>query len=145
MLAPIFKTDTFSCMFVYIRIPFIYATMCRLSLINYIFSRDIFILFFYILNCAICLFNTLRFGWDTVDSNSMSHQRLAQHFHISVQQIERKAKTRNRCNQVPYLTRNTIWEVTKTQENTIRKNGKRSALYQQVTTRLQGTYRINMK
>ena len=31
--------------------------------------------------------------------------------------VERKAKIRNRYDQVSYLTRNTIWESDKTQEN----------------------------
>ena len=38
-------------------------------------------------------------------------------------EVERKAKIRNRYNQVAYLTRNTIiWESEKTQENITHKN-----------------------
>ena len=47
----------------------------------------------------------------------------------------KKAKIRNRYNQVPHLTRDTIWESEKNKETT----HKRSALSQEVITRLQGT------
>ena len=43
--------------------------------------------------------------------------------------VERKAKNRNQCNQVPHLTRNTIWVSDKI---TIHKRAKRSVLSQQV-------------
>ena len=53
-----------------------------------------------------------------------------------------------RLNQVPYLTLNTIWESDKTQECTKCKRAKRSALSQQVSTRLKiqtrQTTKINM-
>ena len=55
--------------------------------------------------------------------------------------VEKKTKIRNRYNQVPYLNQKPIGELTKTQENTIHKRAKRSALSWQVTTRLQGTYK----
>ena len=42
-------------------------------------------------------------------------------------------------NQVPHLTRDTIWENDKTQENITYQEAKRLALFQQVTTRLQAT------
>ena len=51
----------------------------------------------------------------------------------------KKAKIRNRYNQVPHLTRDTIWESDKTQENIKHKSAKRSARAQQVITRLRGT------
>ena len=50
--------------------------------------------------------------------------------------VKQRAKTRNRYNQVPQLTRDTIWESDKIQENTTYKNAKRSALSQQVITHL---------
>ena len=50
--------------------------------------------------------------------------------------VKQRAKTRNRYNQVPQLTRDTIWESDKIQENTTYKNAKRSALSQQVITYL---------
>ena len=51
----------------------------------------------------------------------------------------KKAKLRNLYNQAPHLTQDTVWESDKTQENITCKGEKRSALSQQVTTRLQGT------
>ena len=39
---------------------------------------------------------------------------------------------------MPHLTQDTIWESDKTQESNTHKRAKRSALSQQVTTRLQG-------
>ena len=50
--------------------------------------------------------------------------------------VRKKAKIRARYNQVPHLTQDTIWKVTKTQENITSKSGKRSALSQEVTTKL---------
>ena len=54
--------------------------------------------------------------------------------------VERTATIRNRFNQVPYLTLNTIWESDKStaQENTTHKRAKRSAISQQVIPKLQG-------
>ena len=50
----------------------------------------------------------------------------------------KKAKTRNLYNQVPHLTQDTIWESDKnTRKHHIRES-QRSALSQQVITRLQG-------
>ena len=48
--------------------------------------------------------------------------------------VKQRAKTRNQYNQVPQLTRDTIWESDKIQENTTHKRSKRSALSQQVIT-----------
>ena len=58
-----------------------------------------------------------------------------------VSKVERKAKLRDLCNQVPYLTPTRYGRVPKTQENTVLKRVNRSALTQQdlVTRRLQGT------
>ena len=50
-----------------------------------------------------------------------------------------KAKIRNRYNQGPHLTQDTIWESDKTQENITYKRAKRSVFSQQVTTRLKET------
>ena len=49
---------------------------------------------------------------------------------------ERKAKTRKRYNQVPYLTGTPYGKVTKTRGNITHKRAKRSALSLQVRTRL---------
>ena len=51
----------------------------------------------------------------------------------------RKAKIRDRYNQVPHLTHTPYGKVTKTQENTTQKRAKRSTLSKQVITRLQVT------
>ena len=51
--------------------------------------------------------------------------------------VERRAKIRNRYNQVPHLTQETTCESDKnTEANTTYKRVKRLALSQQVTTRL---------
>ena len=49
--------------------------------------------------------------------------------------VERTAKTRNRYNQVSYLTRNAICESDKTQENITHKRAKKSAISQQVNNK----------
>ena len=47
---------------------------------------------------------------------------------------------RNQYNQVPHLTKDTIWEMDKKPKENIKyKRAKRSALSQQLTTRLQET------
>ena len=46
--------------------------------------------------------------------------------------VKQRAKTRNRYNQVPQLTGDTIWESDKIQENTTHMRAKRSALSQPV-------------
>ena len=38
--------------------------------------------------------------------------------HVPYIKVKRKAKTGNRCKQVPYLTRNTIWESEKKNNTT---------------------------
>ena len=53
--------------------------------------------------------------------------------------VRKKANIRNRYNQAPHLTQDTVWESDKTQENITYKGEKRYHLSQQVTTRLQGT------
>ena len=53
--------------------------------------------------------------------------------------IKKKAKIRNRYNQVPNLTLETHGKVTITQENITYKRAKRPALSEQVATRLQWT------
>ena len=45
--------------------------------------------------------------------------------------VIKKANIRNRTNQVPRLTQDTIWESDKTQENITHKRAKRSAVTQQ--------------
>ena len=55
----------------------------------------------------------------------------------NILKVRKRAKIRNPYNQIPHLTQNTIWESDKTQENITYKRAKRSALPQQVTTRLQ--------
>ena len=59
--------------------------------------------------------------------------------HIVLEQVKKKAKVRNRYNQVPHLIQDTVWygKVTKTHENITYKGAKRSALSQQVTMWLQ--------
>ena len=42
---------------------------------------------------------------------------------VTLIKVEKEIKIRNRYDQVPYLTRNTIWENNKTQENTIVPSG----------------------
>ena len=56
-----------------------------------------------------------------------------------VSEVKKKTKIWNQYNQVPHLTRDTIWESDKTQGNIAHKIAKWSALSQQVITRLQGT------
>ena len=53
--------------------------------------------------------------------------------------VRKKAKIRNRYNQVPRHTKDTTWESDKTQDNIIYNRAKRLALSQQVTTGLQIT------
>ena len=53
--------------------------------------------------------------------------------------VRKKAKIRNRYKQVPHLTPDTIRESEKNTRNITYKRTKRSALSQQVITRLQGT------
>ena len=53
--------------------------------------------------------------------------------------VRQKAKIRNRYNQAPHQSQKTEWESDKTQENTTYMKAKRSAISQQVTTRLQET------
>ena len=45
-----------------------------------------------------------------------------------VLKVKKKAKIRNQYNQEPQLTKDTIWESDKTQENITHKRAKRSAL-----------------
>ena len=53
---------------------------------------------------------------------------------VTIFKVRKKAKIRNRYNQVPHLTQDTIYgKVTKKTE----KTAKRTALSKQVTTRLQ--------
>ena len=52
--------------------------------------------------------------------------------------VRKKAKIKNVCNQVPHLT-TPYRKVTKTHANITYKKAKRSAISQQVTTRLQET------
>ena len=64
---------------------------------------------------------------------------------IYLASIKKKAKIRNEYNQVPHLTRGTIWEsYPKNQGNVTHKRAKRSALSQQVIRRQQGTERTYM-
>ena len=53
--------------------------------------------------------------------------------------VRKKAKIRNRNNQVPHLNQDTKWESDKTQENITHRRGKRSSLSHQVTTKLLDT------
>ena len=53
--------------------------------------------------------------------------------------VRKKAKIRTRYNQVLLLTQDTTWVSGKTKESITHKRAKRSALSQQVTTRLQRT------
>ena len=48
--------------------------------------------------------------------------------------VKQRAKPRNRYNQVPQLTRDTIWESDTIQENNTHKRAKRLAPSQQVIT-----------
>ena len=61
----------------------------------------------------------------------------SEYFDLIIRKVSKKAKIRNWYNQVPHLTLDTTWESDKTQENIIYQRAKRSALYQQVITRLQ--------
>ena len=65
-------------------------------------------------------------------------QNIVMEFMGGMVKLGREAKIKNRYNQVTHLTRNAIWESDKTQENTTLKRAKRSAISQQVITRLQG-------
>ena len=58
----------------------------------------------------------------------------------NIRKVRKKAKTRNRYNQVPHLTQDTVWESDKNTGNITYKRAKRSALSQQLTTSLQETY-----
>ena len=51
----------------------------------------------------------------------------------------KKANIKNRCNQVPHLTRDTIWESDKTTREIHIQEGLLPLLSQQVLTWLQGT------
>ena len=51
--------------------------------------------------------------------------------------LRKMAKIRNRNNQIPHMTQDTIWESDKTQEHITYKRAKRSAPFQQAPTRLQ--------
>ena len=53
--------------------------------------------------------------------------------------VKKRAKIRNRYNQVPHMARVTIWESDKNTRNITHKRSKRSALSQQVITTLQET------
>ena len=65
--------------------------------------------------------------------------------HISVLGRVKKAKIRNDLYyQVPQLTETLYGKVTKTQRKITHKRAKRSALSQQVITRLQGTIKTNV-
>ena len=58
----------------------------------------------------------------------------------SLNKVRKNARIRNRYNQIPHLTKNTIWKSDKNYiQNVTYKKAERSALSQQVTTRLQGT------
>ena len=55
-------------------------------------------------------------------------------------QVWEKAKIRNRYNQVSHLTQDTVWESDKTHKKNITyRRAKKSALSQQVTTKLHDT------
>ena len=60
---------------------------------------------------------------------------------IVCNKVRKKSKIRNRYNQLPHLTKDTTLESDKTQENIIYKRAKRLALSQQMTKRLQWTYK----
>ena len=51
----------------------------------------------------------------------------------------KKAKIRNRYNQVPHLSQDIKWESDKNKKNITHRRGKRSSLFHQVTTKLQDT------
>ena len=51
--------------------------------------------------------------------------------------VRKKAKIRNRYNQVSHLTQNTIWEIDKIKRNHYMQESQESALFQQGTIRLQ--------
>ena len=48
--------------------------------------------------------------------------------HLSLVKVRKKAKFRNRYNQVPHLTQETTWESGKAQENTTHKRAKGLAM-----------------
>ena len=58
---------------------------------------------------------------------------------VKMKKVCRKAKIRNRYNQIPNLTWNTIWKMTKTKEDTTLKRASRSASSQALITLLQAT------
>ena len=53
---------------------------------------------------------------------------MKQALRCKLKKVKRKAILRNRYNQVPHLTQDTIWESDKTQENTTHKRAKRPAI-----------------
>ena len=53
--------------------------------------------------------------------------------------VRKRAKIRNRYNQIPHLTRDNVWESDKTQETITYRRAKRLVISQQVALRLQGT------
>ena len=55
------------------------------------------------------------------------------------EKIRKKENIRNWSNQITHLTQDNIWESDKTQDNITFKRAKRSALSQQLATRLHGT------
>ena len=57
----------------------------------------------------------------------------------------RKSKIRNRYNQVPHLTQDTILQSDKTQENTTHKRTERLALYESASNIQDSTTKTNMK
>ena len=58
---------------------------------------------------------------------------------ISALQSKENDKDQESINQLQHMTQDTTWESDKTQENITYKNANRLALFQQVTTTLQGT------
>ena len=78
----------------------------------------------------------LRFG--IIRALNDSAERLPSHSTDKttlIIKVSKKAKIRNRYNQVPHPTQDNTWERDKKQENFINKQAKRSVLSQQVTTR----------
>ena len=63
----------------------------------------------------------------------------------SALKVKKKAKIRKWEIQVPHLTQDIVWESDKTQQNSKYMRAKRSAISQQVTTRLKDTDKITWR
>ena len=80
------------------------------------------------------MFVSMHYSDDTISNKDVAwaldqmHAFFKNGLYFYIIKVKRKAKIKNRYNQVPHLILDTIWESDNTQENVTHKRAKRSAL-----------------